>query len=207
MTRFSVPCSPFLGTEPGNCHLGTGTAFVPTVYPAFIFLLSLCKPFGPTTEALCVSRSLSTSAGSLESCSSPGPRCAPASPWHTKFAKGQGLRHLPDARDSSGRAQATLQAWAPGDAPGERGGRGGGEWEEEAALLPRTAGLKSCCCRLPLACGAVPRVRRFWEVGSSHLPGRCSRPPLPRFSRHLTGRGGGQGRGACRHHPPRLTHG
>lgn len=80
------------------------------------------------------------------------------------------------------------------------GGGGGGS----AGL--RTIGLKSFCCRLPLACGAVPCVRRFWEVGSSHLPGRCSRPPLPRFSRHLTRRGGGQGRGACRHHPRRRTH-
>lgn len=70
-----------------------------------------------------------------------------------------------------------------------------------------SSGLKSFCCRLPLACGAVPCVRRFWEVGSSHLPGRCSRPPLPRFSRHLTRQGGGQGRGACRRHPRRRTHG
>lgn len=59
------------------------------------------------------------------------------------------------------------------------------------------------CCRLPLACGAVPCVRGFWKVvGSGHILGR--------FSRHLTrrgGGGGGPGRGASRHHPPRRTHG
>lgn len=57
----------------------------------------------------------------------------------------------------------------------------------------RTVGLKSFCCRLPIACGALPCVRRFWEVGSSHLPGRCSRPPLPCFSRHLTRRAAAKG--------------
>lgn len=58
----------------------------------------------------------------------------------------------------------------------------------------------------PLACGAVPCVHGFWEVGCSHLPGRGSRLPLPRFSRHLTRRGGSPGRGACRHHPGLRTH-
>lgn len=78
--------------------------------------------------------------------------------------------------------------------------------EKEEANLREPAnfiGLKSFfCCRLPLACGAVPCVRCFWKVGSSHIPRR--------FSRHLTrrggGGGGGRGRDADRHHPPPRTH-
>lgn len=34
----------------------------------------------------------------------------------------------------------------------------------------RTFGLKSFCCHLPLACGAVPCVRRFWEIGLQSSP-------------------------------------
>ena len=90
--------------------------------------------------------------------------------------------------------------------PGGVEGVGRERGEKEEANLREPAnfiGLKSFfCCRLPLACGAVPCVRCFWKVGSSHIPRR--------FSRHLTrrggGGGGGRGRDADRHHPARRTH-
>lgn len=154
----------------------------------------------------------------------PGPRL----PWHTKARAG--APQLPGGfpRRNSSRWRRPLegagQSWprrrpgAPGGEPswdepcGEQGREGApkipgaGGWEEEEANLRAPAnfiGLKSFfCCRLPLACGAVPCVRCFWKVGSSHIPRR--------FSRHLTrgggGGGGGRGRDADRHHPPRRTH-
>lgn len=61
-------------------------------------------------------------------------------------------------------------------------GRERGEKEEANLREPANfIGLKSFfCCRLPLACGAVPCVRCFWKVGSSHIPRRWwSREAVP----------------------------
>lgn len=84
--------------------------------------------------------------------------------------------------------------------------REAGEEEGGGGTSPRDGELyrveKFLRGRLPLACRAVPCVRRCWKAGSSHIPRR--------FSRHLTRRGGdgggGRGRGAGRHHPPQRTH-
>lgn len=102
----------------------------------------------------------------------------------------------------AGRGAKLGRLGGPGGASGA-GPERGGEWREEANLRAPAnfIGLKSFCCRLPFACGAGLCVRRFWKVGSSHIPGRCLRPPLPRFSRHLTRGGGGRGWGAGHHHP------
>ncbi|CAD7676553.1 unnamed protein product [Nyctereutes procyonoides] len=108
----------------------------------------------------------------------------------------------PGARDHAGaKAGARSRGSTLGCSRGE--GRGGGGGAARRSRASELYGVGSfLCCRLPLACGAVPCVRGFWKVvGSGHILGR--------FSRHLTrwGGGGGPGRGASRHHPPRRTHG
>lgn len=72
-----------------------------------------------------------------------------------------------------------------GSAPAQR-------WVEELLLSPPPC-VRSWALRAPL-------------LGSRLQSSPWALLPLPRFSRHLTRRGGGQGRGACRRHPPRRTH-
>lgn len=200
---------------------------MPLLHPEFfICILTFSQACRPIRSGPLASKVLlppwAVRSRSPEGHSSPAPE--PRLPWHTKASAGgpqlpggfprrnssRWRRPLENAGQNGPRRRAELgrtlrRAGEGGRSEDSWSGEGGWVEKEEANLREPAnfIGLKSFfCCRLPLACGAVPCVRCFWKVGSSHIPRR--------FSRHLTrrggGGGGGRGRDADRHHPPRRTH-